>query len=152
MDPCEMQIGQNTEPGLNEERSEFAMRCMLASPLGYTRDPRYISTDARNILQNKELIAIDQDPLVSMAVTVASTDAGLCTVWTKTLVNGYKAVALWNLDSTPQTIIADFGDCGLPYDVTNIRDVTAKLDFGYKVSSLTSVVASHAVSVYLIQP
>jgi len=58
-------------PGLslNESRAHFSLWCMLAAPLMAGNDVRKMSPEIRAILTDKEVIAIDQDPLASRATS-----------------------------------------------------------------------------------
>src|SRR5581483_11302085 len=61
-DPDMLEVGN---PGLNdtEARAHFSLWCILAAPLMAGNDLRNMAAPIRDILTNKELIAVDQDPL-----------------------------------------------------------------------------------------
>ena len=61
-DPDMLEVGT---PGLSltESRAHFSLWCMLAAPLMAGNDVRKMSPEIRAILTDKEVIAIDQDPL-----------------------------------------------------------------------------------------
>src|SRR5208283_4641898 len=61
-DPDMLEVGN---PGLTlaESRAHFSLWCMLAAPLMAGNDVRKMPEEVRAILTNKEVIAIDQDPL-----------------------------------------------------------------------------------------
>ena len=65
-DPDMLIIGNN---GLSYEQSktQMAFWCMWSAPLFMSNDLRSIRPEMKEILLNKELIAIDQDPLGIMA-------------------------------------------------------------------------------------
>ncbi len=58
-DPDMLEVG-NGMTG-NEDRAHFSMWCMLAAPLIAGNDIRKMSEATKNILTNKEVIAVDQD-------------------------------------------------------------------------------------------
>ena len=60
-DPDMLEVGNGMSE--SEDRAHFTMWCMMASPLILGNDLRNMSEATRNILLNKEMIAIDQDPL-----------------------------------------------------------------------------------------
>lgn len=60
-DPDMLEVGNGMTE--NEDRAHFTMWCMMASPLILGNDLRNMSEATRNIIMNKEMIAIDQDPL-----------------------------------------------------------------------------------------
>jgi hypothetical protein len=61
-DADELEVG-NGELTLAEERSHFALWCLLKSPLIIGTDVQKLLPAALDILQNKRLIAVNQDPL-----------------------------------------------------------------------------------------
>ena len=57
-------IGYESEGCTNEQyQSHFALWCMMASPLLCGNDVRQMNDSTLQILLNKDLIAINQDPL-----------------------------------------------------------------------------------------
>lgn len=105
-------------PGLGmtdaEAQSQFSMWSIVAAPLIVGSDVRKLSDSAVAMLTNREVLAVDQDPLgiQGKALTGITTPAGT-QVWTKPLAGGDVAVALLNRGTTPQTISATAGQVGL---------------------------------------
>ncbi|XP_075584605.1 alpha-N-acetylgalactosaminidase-like [Dermatophagoides farinae] len=83
-DPDMLIIGNN---GLSYEQSktQMAFWCMWSVPLLMSNDLRSIRPEMKEILLNKELIAIDQDPLGIMASLVIQKSNWQTQVWTKKL-------------------------------------------------------------------
>ena len=83
--------------GLNEteERTQFSMWCIMASPLFLGNDVFDMPQYAKDILMNREMIAVDQDPLGIQGDVVKEDRDGLLQVWMKDLKDGSKAVALF---------------------------------------------------------
>lgn len=48
---------------MDQSRSQMALWAIMAAPLFMSNDLRTISSGARNILQNKMAISINQDPM-----------------------------------------------------------------------------------------
>ncbi|XP_046546385.1 alpha-N-acetylgalactosaminidase-like [Haliotis rubra] len=65
-DPDELIIG-DFSLSYDQEKSQFGMWAMFAAPLYISADLRTIRPEAKAILQNKGVIAINQDPLVKGA-------------------------------------------------------------------------------------
>jgi alpha-galactosidase len=86
-------------PGLsiNEARAHFTMWCMLAAPLITGNDLQNMSAEIKAILINKDLIAIDQDPLGQQGFKIH--DEGNFEIWQKTLSNDEIAICLLNLET-----------------------------------------------------
>jgi alpha-galactosidase len=60
-DPDMLEVGNGMSE--NEDRAHFSLWCMLAAPLIAGNDFRKMSDATKNILTNKEVIAVDQDKL-----------------------------------------------------------------------------------------
>ncbi len=95
-DPDMLEVG-NGYLSLAENRSHFSMWAMLAAPLLAGNDLPNMKPEIKAILTNKEVIAIDQDPLGRQA-TRAYAD-GEVEVWTRPLAGGAMAVAVLNAGS-----------------------------------------------------
>ncbi len=92
-DPDMLEIG-NGGMTTTEYQTQFSLWCLMAAPLLIGTDLRAMSEDTRRILTNRELIAIDQDPLGRQAVLADDRD-GICLL-TKPLAGGDVAVGLFN--------------------------------------------------------
>ena len=77
-----LEVG-NGELTLAENRSHFSMWAMLASPLLAGNDLPNMKPEIKAILTNRDVIAIDQDPLGKQASRVYSD--GEVEVWTRHL-------------------------------------------------------------------
>lgn len=78
----------------DERRSHFALWCSLSAPLILSTDVLNMTNVEVEYLTNKDLIAVDQDPLVQQA-TLVSQD-GTWDVLTKSLYNGDRLVTVLN--------------------------------------------------------
>lgn len=92
-------IGEHEAGGLpgvslEEGKTQFGMWAMMAAPLIMGNDLRAVPDDAKAILLNEEVIAVDQDPLGQMGLRM--TPKGTTEVWARNLSNGDVAVALLN--------------------------------------------------------
>ena len=90
-----LQVGRGMT--YDEDKTHFSMWCMMASPLLAGNDLTKMSKQTISILTNKEMIAIDQDPLVYQARKL--NDYGEQEVWARPLIStmsGKVAVALLN--------------------------------------------------------
>ncbi len=95
-DPDMLEVG-NGRLTLAENRSHFSMWAMLAAPLLAGNDLPNMKPEVLKILTNRDVIAIDQDPLGQQA-TRAYAD-GEVEVWTRHLEHGALAVAVLNAGS-----------------------------------------------------
>jgi alpha-galactosidase len=92
-----------------EQRAHFSLWAMLAAPLLAGNDIRSMSEQARAILTNPEIIAVDQDPLVIQATALPSDSR----IMVKQLADGAVAVALFNAGPGPVSIETSTAAIGL---------------------------------------
>ena len=90
-DPDMLEVG-NGKLSLAENRAHFSMWAMLASPLLAGNDLPNMKPEVREILMNRDVIAIDQDKLGKQASRAYSD--GEVEVWTRHLEGGGLAVAV----------------------------------------------------------
>jgi hypothetical protein len=93
-----------------------------------------MTTQTRDILANREVIAIDQDPLGRQGVKVAEDQSGR-QVYSKVLSGtGRRAVVLLNRTTSAATITVRFADLGL-HRTANVRNVWTATDLGTRTTS-----------------
>jgi alpha-galactosidase len=95
-----------------ESRAHFSLWSLLAAPLLAGNDLRDMSPETREILTNREVIAIDQDPL-GIQGRVLSNQDGLW-VFAKPLAGGDVAVALFNETGAAARISTTAAAIGMP--------------------------------------
>jgi alpha-galactosidase len=95
-DPDMLEVG-NGQLTLAEDRSHFSMWAMLAAPLIAGNDVVHMKPEVRDILTNRDVIAIDQDRLGHEATRVYAD--GEVEVWTRNLSDGAIAIAVLNAGS-----------------------------------------------------
>ncbi|CAF4078133.1 unnamed protein product, partial [Rotaria sordida] len=112
-DPDMIIIGNfGLSPG--QSRAQMALWSIMAAPLILSVDLRTIPDWAREIILNKNLIAINQDPLGIMGRRILKLDGDI-QVWSKPLKDDHVAfVALYsNPDTTPIRVSVNLTDLGL---------------------------------------
>lgn len=92
-DPDMLEVGNGGMTN-TEYISHFSLWCILAAPLITGNDLRHMSDGTHDILTNKEVIAIDQDPAATEGYKL--TDQGDAEVWVKPLADGSWSVLLLN--------------------------------------------------------
>jgi alpha-galactosidase len=149
-DPDMLEVGN---PGMTptEYRSHFIMWCILAAPLMAGNDIMHMSSDTHDILTNKEMIAVDQDPLGIQGHRVRKD--GEQEIWSKQLSDGSRAVALLNRSASEQKMTANWTDLGYPESLSaEVRDIWDHKDLGKKTGSFSANVPSHGVVVIKVKP
>ena len=112
-----------------EYRSHFSLWAMMASPLMAGNDIARMDESTRSILLNKEVIAIDQDPLGVQGRRVWKD--GNREVWVKPLSGGARALLLFNRGDGPASIRATADQLGWPPGTrAKVRDLWAHKDAG----------------------
>jgi alpha-galactosidase len=109
-DPDMLEVGNGGMTDV-EYRSHFSLWAIMASPLLIGTDIRKIKPDALKILLNKEVIAVDQDPLGVQGKRVS--DANGVDVIVKPLKDGSRAVAVFNEADAAQDVAVSAKELGL---------------------------------------
>ena len=147
-----LQVGRGMT--YDEDKAHFSMWCMMVSPLLAGNDLTAMSDQTLGILTNREMIAINQDPLFYQARRLR--DDGDLELWAKPLgdtMSGDIAVALLNRSTQPQSMSFDLTEVGLvPSAGYTVRDVWAHKDLGKSEASTQKFeVAPHGVVVLRIK-
>jgi len=83
-----------------QQKAQFGMWALFAAPLMMSVDLRTVDADAQALLQNKHIIAINQDPLGNQAIRLFEVP-GSISIWVKLLarpVHGSVAIGVLNKD------------------------------------------------------
>lgn len=97
----------------DQARAQFTMWSVLAAPLIIGSDVRALSQDTISMLTNRDVLAVDQDPLGAQGTRIATQGAG--DVWVRRLANGDRAVALLNRGTTPLSVATTASAAGLQH-------------------------------------
>jgi len=138
---------------LEEDKTHFGLWCIMSSPLLIGCDMTTIKPETLTLLMNKELIALNQDPLHLQAHVVKHTAEEGTYVLVKdilTLNGTTRAVALYNPTQQEKTISIDYKDLYLEGNVT-VRDLFAHEDITTNDTSLEIAVPSHGTRIYTVK-
>jgi alpha-galactosidase len=131
-----------------EARAQMSMWAIVAAPLILGSDPRKLSRATINMLENRQVIAIDQDRLGVQGTPIQRHGAGQ--VWIKPLVGGRRAVALLNRGGTAVRITTGAAAVGLSpagrYQVENLWTHTSTTTSG----PITALVSPHSAVLYRV--
>jgi len=149
-DPDMLQVG-NEKLTYEENKAHFSLWCILAAPLMSGNDLRNMSPEITAILTNKEVIAIDQDPLGKQGVKIR--DDGDFEVWSKQLSDGSRAVVLFNRSESSANMTVNWNEIGYPNHLkADVRDLWKKKDMGSYSGKYSAEVPVHGVVLIKIQP
>lgn len=153
-DPDMLQIG-NVDWSCDENRSHFAMWCMMASPLIAGNDIRKMDSETLKLLTHKDLIAINQDKLGKQAQRIYNAQEHQ--IWIKPLSNGELAVCFFNAGDTTWNCeyifskqeVSKFLIKGLQYSIWEVFDGKY---VGKHHRILTTSIPKHGVALYKLIP
>lgn len=149
-DPDMLEVG-NGGMTATEYRSHFSLWAMMAAPLIAGNDIATMTPETHDILLNRDVIAVDQDPLGVQGHRVAKT--GDSEVWSKPMADGGRAVLLFNRSEVPATITADWTMLGYPASLKlAARDLWAHRDIGTLSGRMTRTVPAHGVVMVRLRP
>lgn len=130
-----------------EYQTQMSMWCMLNSVLAVTCDLTNMNASTKNILLNKDIIAINQDTLGRQAQRIIHNDNQ--DVFLRPLANGDYAVAILNRTMKAQKYVLDLLNIGLGgkydfYDVWKHQTVA-------RGKSWTGEIAGHETKVFRLK-
>lgn len=142
-DPDILSVG---EQGLSpdEQRSHFALWCIMSAPLMLGNDPRHLTALEKDLLLNREVIAIDQDPTEQGRRVHRD---GNAEVWVKKLQGGRLAVLLLNSGPEASQTISY-----APGGRWSVRDILAREDLGVRDGAITLPAPTHGCRLLVLAP
>lgn len=131
-----------------EDKTHFGLWCIMSSPLLIGCNLTNINATALNLLKNRELIALNQDPLHLQAYVCQRTVS--CYVLVKDIEERWglkRAFAVYNPSDEQQTIAVDFAAMDLG-GVVKLRDCFRKRDIGTAEGSYEVKVPAHGTLIF----
>lgn len=149
-DPDMLEVG-NGGLTTTEYRSHFSLWALMAAPLIAGNDVANMDADTRDILLNREVIAVNQDRLGVQGRRVR--DDGDLEVWSKPLADGGRAVILFNRGAEARSISVDWTELGYPATLkAKVRDLWAHKDLGRMKGRFAATAPSHGVVMVTVTP
>jgi len=149
-DPDMLEVGNGGMTNV-EYRAHFSLWAMLAAPLIAGNDLRNMSPDVREILTNKEVIAVDQDELGQQGRRVSKN--GELEVWSRPLKDGSRTVVLFNRSKDSSPIEVKWEDIGYPDHLrATVHDLWEHKDLGVFSAKFAANVPSHGVVMATVRP
>ncbi len=134
----------------DEYATQFALWCMLSSPMALSFDPsKNTLTDADfKLLRNKELIALNQDRMGQQGDLISEADN--LVVFAKDCENGDVALSVTNMSSSEKQATFDFAAIPAldPTKTYTVRDVMENAEAGEAIGTFTTDVRKHATRVF----
>lgn len=143
-DMLEIATAEPKQPGLtpDEEYTHMTLWCLLSAPLLIANDLSHMDVFTKNLLENDEVIAVDQDTLGDQAVEVARN--GDARVYAKNMADGTKAIGLFNTGTNATlTVTVEWSDLKIKAS-QSVRDLWRQRDLGDFKTEFSMPVASHS--------
>jgi alpha-galactosidase len=140
-DPDMLEVGNGVLTP-DEEKSHFSLWCMLAAPLLAGNDLRQMKAGTRDILTNRDVIAIDQDPLGRQGYRAGMQQD--LEVFVKPLQGGDTAVCLFNRGDQEKKLDFVWKDFAIAGN-HRIKDVWKNADAGTTATPLHATIGRHQV-------
>jgi len=131
-----------------EDETHFGMWCIMSSPLLIGCDTRDIRPESLKLLCNRDLIALNQDPLHLQAYVAEK--QGECFVLVKDikkLQGKERAVAIYNPSDEPQSVVLNPATIDLGGGV-QYYDCIAQQDFVYDANPITLNIPAHGTKIF----
>ncbi len=148
-DPDGLEVGNG---GMTEDeyRTHLSLWALLAAPLIAGNDLARMTPATLRMLTDREVIAIDQDPLGRAGDRIAQEGLqdGLkdkTEIWSRPLSGGAVAVGLFNRTESPQSITLILSTVGAPSDAM-VHDIWAGTDLSPANGAYTATVPAHGVA------
>ncbi len=139
-----------------EYRSHFSLWCLLASPLMLGCDVRAMNQATRDIVLNRAVIVVNQDPLGRQGYRVGGTGWAGETVeaWAKPLHDGSIAVGLFNLGARNQRRATVAWEAVGLHDrrPCKVCDLWTGEDLGVFTGDFSTLIDSHDVALVKLTP
>ncbi len=141
-DPDMLEIGNGAMSDA-EYRVHMSLWSMLAAPLIAGNDLRNMTPSIKEILMNREVIAIDQDREGKQGKRLSKSDNQ--EIWVRPLADGAWAVALFNRSAEHANMTVAWADVGLKKPPRHLRDLWAHSDIKSHGPSYSTTVPGHGV-------
>jgi len=138
-DPDMLEVGNG---GMNEDeyRTHMSLWAILAAPLIAGNDLSKMTPYTLEMLTNREVIAVNQDPAGRQGFRVQQ--EGPFEVWMKPMADGSKVVGLFNRQRNTEQMTVNFSQIGISSEAV-VRDLWLKKDVGTFKDSFSAFVPRH---------
>jgi hypothetical protein len=145
-DPDMLEVG-NGGMSDDEYRTHMSLWSILAAPLLAGNDLRNMTPSTLDILTNRDVIAVDQDPLGKQGARVWS--ASDREIWTRPLADGSTAVGIFNRGASDGTVSVTWAEIGLATHGV-VRDLWHRTNVPASAVELSVTVPSHGAALWRV--
>jgi len=148
-DPDMLEVGNGGMTD-DEYRAHLSLWAVLAAPLIAGNDVRTMTPATRDILTNRDVIAVDQDSLGVQGALVGERLPEL-QVWMKPLKDGARAVVLLNRSGLQTVVSASWWRLRIS-GPARVRDLWAHAELGTFTDRFSATVPAHGVVMVRVTP
>jgi alpha-galactosidase len=141
-DPDMLEVGNGGMSDI-EYKTHMSLWAILAAPLLAGNDLRAMTAATKEILLNREVIAVNQDKDGKQGKRVWQ--SGDQEIWVRELSSGAWAVGVFNRGTAAADITVKWADLGVTKKVKQVRDLWEKKDVKVEGSEYKVTVPSHGV-------
>jgi len=148
-----LQVGRGMS--VEEDKTHFGLWCMMASPLLIGCDLTSVKPETAKLLKNRDLIAIDQDPLGRQAEVVWCDGKRDLRIYAKPLApEGSRtyAIACYNGSDKEETFWGEFEVIGFEQETLSVWDCFEHKALPDVVRAMEFSVPAHGTRIYRLQP
>lgn len=114
----------------SEDRAHFTIWCMMAAPLILGNDLTKITDETLAIIKNKEMIAVDQDPLGIQGLRLKT--EGDLQYWFKPLSDGDWAFCVMNIGEADVPLAIDWSTLEVDDELSGRKTSFSKVNYSVK--------------------
>jgi alpha-galactosidase len=140
-DPDMLEIG-NGKMTDEEYKTHMSLWALAAAPLLAGNDIRSMTPAIRDILMNREVLSVDQDPLGKQASPVKKGDLE---IWVKPLADHSVAVGVVNMSATEKMATVMASDLGPGTSVKSARDLWRHSSVAFRDGVYTASIPAHGL-------
>jgi alpha-galactosidase len=141
-DPDMLEVGNGGMTDA-EYKMHMSLWAILAAPLLAGNDVREMPAATRDILLNREVIAVDQDRAGKQGKRVGQ--SGDQEIWVRELAGNDYAVGIFNRGIDAKEVAVNWADIGLKKKINSVRDLWEKRDIKIGGPKYTVTVPGHSV-------
>jgi alpha-galactosidase len=146
--PHQARNGRTSSMTPTEQRSQFSLWAIMNAPLFISSDLRHLDDPAKAILLNRDVIAINQDPMGVPGQRIRN--EGDVQVFAKRVIDG-EAVALLNRGAAPAEVRVTAAELGLDKSTLDLRDLWTGQSQHITDGVIRSTVEPHGVTMLRIR-
>jgi len=133
----------------SEQYTHITLWSLLCAPLLIGCDLERLDDFTLNLLTNDEVIEVNQDPRGEQAAQIVAD--GRRQVWAKQMEDGSRAIGLFNLSRTPDTVAITWAQLGLTGS-QRVRDLWRQKEIGTKADGFSVDLPRHGAAMIRVWP